>query len=69
MMELLFQVEEDPDGGLTAQAMGQSIFAEADNIDELRQQIRDAVACHFPKAKDRPKLIRLHFIRDEVMAL
>lgn len=69
MTELLFQVEEDPDGGLTAHAMGQSIFAEADSIDELRQQIRDAVACHFPRAKDRPKLIRLHFIRDEVMAL
>lgn len=69
MTELLFQVEEDPDGGLTAQGMGQSIFVEADSIDELRQQIRDAVACHFGKAKDRPKLIRLHFIRDEVMAL
>ncbi len=69
MTELLFQVEEDPDGGLTARAVGASIFTEAETVDELRENIREAVACHFQELADRPKAVRLHFVRDEVIAL
>jgi predicted RNase H-like HicB family nuclease len=69
MTELVFQIEEDPDGGYTAKAVGASIFTEADTLDQLRDNIRDAVTCHFEKAEDRPKIIRLHFTRDEVIAL
>ena len=69
MTELVFQVEEDPDGGLTARAVAASIFTEADSLEELRDNIRDAVACHFEAAQERPKMIRLHFVRDEVFAL
>jgi hypothetical protein len=69
MTELLFQVEEDPDGGLTARAVGASIFTEAETVDELRENIREAVACHFQELADRPKVVRLHFVRDEVIAL
>ncbi|MCY2926166.1 MAG: 2-oxoisovalerate dehydrogenase [Planctomycetota bacterium] len=69
MTEMVFQVEDDPDGGLTARAVGESIFVEADSIDELRQEIRDAVTCHFATPGDRPKVIRLHFVRDEVITL
>jgi hypothetical protein len=56
MSEILFLVEEDPDGGLTARAAGASIFTEADSIEALRQNIRDAVTCHFEKPDERPKL-------------
>lgn len=69
MTELVFQIEDDPDGGYTAKAVGASIFTEADTLDQLRDNIRDAVTCHFEKAEDRPKIIRLHFTRDEVIAL
>ena len=69
MVEILFKIEEDPDGGFTARAIGLSIFVEAESIEELRRQIRDAVACHFDKSENRPQSIRLHFVRDEVMAL
>jgi hypothetical protein len=69
MTEMVFQVEEDPDGGLTARAVGESIFVEADTIDELREEIRDAVTCHFPTPDDRPKMIRLHVVHDEVITL
>jgi hypothetical protein len=41
---------------------------EADTLDQLRRMVRDAVTCHFPDAATRPKLIRLHFVRDEVIA-
>ena len=69
MTEIVFQVEEDPDGGLTARAIGESIFTEAQTAEELREQIRDAVTCHFEDPQTRPKLVRLHFIHDEVIAL
>ena len=69
MTEIVFQVEEDPDGGFTARAVGASIFTEADTPEELRQNIREAVKCHYENAADRPKIVRIHFVRDEVMAL
>ena len=69
MTEMVFIVEEDVDGGLTARAAGQPIFTEAENMDELKRNIREAVECHFENPKDRPKIICLHTVRDEVLAL
>ncbi|MDJ0726625.1 MAG: 2-oxoisovalerate dehydrogenase [Prochloraceae cyanobacterium] len=66
--EIVFLVEEDPDGGYTAKALGESIFTEADNLKSLRTMVRDAVRCHFEDA-DLPKIVRLHIVRDEVFAL
>ena len=67
MNEIIFLIEEAADGGFTARALGQSIFTEADSIDALRNQIRDAVKCHFEEGQ-APKVIRLHFVREEVIA-
>ncbi|HUU10503.1 MAG TPA: 2-oxoisovalerate dehydrogenase E1 subunit beta [Phycisphaerae bacterium] len=69
MTELVFEVQEDPDGGLTAMAVGASIFTEADTVEALRENIREAVSCHFERADERPRTVRLHFVRDEVIAL
>lgn len=68
MNELIFQVEEAPEGGYTARALGASIFTEADDLDALHENVRDAVRCHFDEG-EAPALIRLHFVRDEVIAL
>lgn len=68
MSEIVFLIEEDPVGGFTARALGESIFTQADSFDELREQIRDAVRCHFQDEAKRPKAIRLHYVRDEVIA-
>ncbi len=65
--ELIFLVEEAPEGGFTARALGASIFTEADDMNGLREQIRDAVRCHFDEGQG-PRVIRLHFVREEVMA-
>jgi len=67
MNELIFLVEEAPEGGYTARALGHSIFTEAESLEELRENVRDAVQCHFDEGK-APKVIRLHFVRDEVLA-
>ena len=68
MSEIVFLVEEDPEGGYTASALGQSIFTQADTIDLLRSNVRDAVRCHFPDESERPMVIRLHQVHDEVIA-
>jgi hypothetical protein len=67
MDELIFMVEEAPEGGYTARALGESIFTEADDLAGLRDQVKDAVRCHFENG-DGPKVIRLHFVREEVFA-
>jgi len=67
MKELTFIVEESPEGGYIAQALGESIYTEADDLNDLHKQIRDAVHCHFEESR-RPGAIRLNFIREEVIA-
>ncbi|GAB4412889.1 MAG: 2-oxoisovalerate dehydrogenase E1 subunit beta [Anaerolineales bacterium] len=64
--EVIFLVEEAPEGGYTARALGYPIFTEADTWDELKAAIRDAVKCHFDEP-DMPDLIRMHIVREEVM--
>jgi hypothetical protein len=66
--EIIFLVEEAGNGGYTAKALGSPIFTEADTFDELHANVRDAVQCHFDECK-APQVIRLHFVRDEVIAL
>jgi len=58
-------VEEAPEGGFTARALGAAIFTEADDMDGLREMVRDAVRCHFDEGQG-PRVIRLHFVREEV---
>jgi len=67
-IELLFVVEDAPEGGLIARALGQSIFTQAASLDELRERVRDAVLCHFDDGM-APRLVRLHYTRDEVFAV
>jgi hypothetical protein len=66
MSEIIFVVEEAPEGGLLARALGESIFTQAESLEELHAQVRDAVRCHFAEGT-APKLIRLHLVRDEVI--
>lgn len=67
MSEIIFVVEEAPEGGFTARALGVSIFTEADDLVSLHEQVRDSVRCHFDD-DHRPKVIRLHFVREEIIA-
>lgn len=67
MNELIFVVEEAPEGGFTARALGESIFAEGDSLEEVRRMVLDAVRCHFDEGQG-PRIIRLHFVREEILA-
>ena len=68
MNELIFMVEEAPEGGFVARAIGESISTEADTIAELPGKVRDAVRCHFEEGK-ATKIVRLHHVREEVIAV
>ena len=66
--EIIFLVEESPEGGYEARALGHAIFTEADNFEELKERVRDAVHCHFDE-EERPILIRLHLIREQIIPI
>jgi len=69
MKEIIFLIEEAPEGGFTSRALGVSIFTEAETMDELKTNIREAVHCYFDENSDLPKIVRLHFVKDEIMAI
>jgi hypothetical protein len=68
MTEIIFLVEDSVEGGFTAKALGESIFTEADTLEQLRKNVREAVECHFDEDQ-MPKLIRLHMVKEEVIAI
>jgi hypothetical protein len=67
MNEIIFLIEDSAEGGYTARALGELIFTEGESLDDLRANIRDAVDCHFEPG-EKPKMIRLHFVSEEVIA-
>ncbi len=69
MSEIIFEVREDEiDGGYNAMALGYGIHTQGDSIEELRSMVKDAVNCYFDETMEAPRMIRLHFVRDEVLA-
>jgi hypothetical protein len=66
--ELIFLVEESEEGGFVASALNDAIFTEADDMTSLKDQVRDAVSCHFDPGQV-PKMIRLHYVHEEVIAV
>ena len=68
--EIIFEVSEDEvDGGYSASALGYGIHTEGETLEELRRNVREAVECYFDDTMKRPGVIRLHFVRDEVLAI
>ena len=66
--EIISLVKEAPEGGYQARALGHAIFTESDTFEELKKMVQDAVQCHFEPA-EIPRLIRLHLVKDEVIAV
>ena len=66
--EIVFLVQESPEGGYEARALGYSIFTEADTCEDLKKMVRDAVTCHF-EPKLRPRVVRLLLVREDILAV
>lgn len=66
-MELIFEVRDADEGGFYARALGHAIFTEADNWEDLRANVLEAVSLHFEDAEQRPRLVQMHYVRDELI--
>ena len=66
--EILFYVKESADGGYEARAVNHSIYTQCEEYDELPDTLREAVRCHFDEGRV-PALIRIHFVKNEVIAV
>jgi predicted RNase H-like HicB family nuclease len=66
--EIIFEVTEAEEGGYCASALGYGISTQGETIEQLRSMVRDAVECYFDDPSKAPAIIRLHFVRDEVLA-
>ena len=66
--EIIFEVTEAPEGGYDARALGHAIFTQGDDWEDLKEMARDAVLCHFEDG-DPPRVIRLHRVKDEAIAV
>jgi len=66
--EIIFVVEESPEGGYEAKALGHSIFTQGETLEEVREAVKDAVRCHFEEDQ-RPRIIRLHQVKEELLAV
>lgn len=69
MEEIIFEIREAEEGGYCAKALGHSIFTQGEDLEDLRAMVLDAVKCHFHDRAEKPRIIRLHFVRDEVVAV
>ena len=66
-MELIFEVRDAEEGGFFARALGHAVFTEAETWDELRANVKEAVSLHFEDELVRPRLIQLHYVKDELI--
>ena len=66
--EIIFEVTEACEGGYDARALGYSIFTQGEDWNDLKEMVRDAVLCYFDE-DDMPRVIRLHLIREEAIAV
>jgi predicted RNase H-like HicB family nuclease len=68
MNEIVFEVNQESDGGFVAECLTEGIFTQADNWEELRRNVKEAVAAYYFDRPQQPAAIRLHLVRDEVLA-
>jgi hypothetical protein len=66
MEELVFLVEESDKGGYIAKGLGVAIFTQADTYEALKLAVIDAVHCHFED--DKKRIVRLHIVKEDVIA-
>ena len=66
-MALMFEIRDAEEGGFYARALGHAIFTEAETWEELRSSVLEAVSLHFEDADERPRLIQMHYVRDELI--
>jgi predicted RNase H-like HicB family nuclease len=68
-MELIFEIRDAEEGGFCAHALGHAIFTEGETWEELRANVLDAVLLHFEDAPTKPRLVQMHYVKDELISV
>jgi hypothetical protein len=68
MSELVFEVTQEEDGGFCAECLSENIFTQGDNWEALRKNVQEAVRAYYFDQPLAPKRVRLHLVRDELLA-
>lgn len=68
-MEVIVEIRDAEEGGYCARALGHAIFTEAETWEELRANVLDAVSLHFQDTAVRPRILQLHYVKDELIPL
>jgi predicted RNase H-like HicB family nuclease len=68
LMELIFEIRDAEEGGFFARSLGPAIFTEGETWEELRANVLEAVGLHYENRVDRPRLVQLHYVKDELIA-
>lgn len=68
-MELIFEIRDAEEGGYYARALGHAIFTQADTWEELRANVLEVTSLHFEDEAERPRLVQLHYVKDELIPL
>lgn len=68
MKELVFEITQEEDGGFVAECLQEDIFTQADSWEELRRNVREATNAFFFDIPEKPSVIRLHLVKDEILA-
>jgi hypothetical protein len=68
MNELVFEVTQEEDGGFCAECLSENIFTQGDTWEAVRNSVREAVCAYYFDQPAAPKRIRLHLVRDELLA-
>lgn len=66
--ELIFLVEESPEGGYQARALGEAIYTEGEDLEELKENVKEAVITHYDEGQ-HPRVVRLHFVKEELLSI
>ena len=66
---MVFEIRDAEDGGYCARALGHAIFTEAETWEELRANVLEATSLHFEDTPARPRLVQLHYVKDELIPL
>ncbi len=67
-MEIVFGITQEGDGGFVAECLSHDIFTQGNTWEELRANVQQATAAYFFD-QPKPSSVRLHLVRDEVMAV
>jgi hypothetical protein len=65
-MEVIFEIRDAEEGRYHARALGHA-FHRGEDLGRAPRNVREAVSLHFEEDADRPRIVQLHYVKDELI--